>query len=76
MKDLSVLTPPLLVCAAVLIAIVTFLRHEMGRGNRSREDQADPSSDFPDRSVIPDEDMDMEPDAADRSTTPGDATQR
>ena len=32
MKYLSVLTPPLLVCAAFLIAVVAFLRHEMGAG--------------------------------------------
>jgi hypothetical protein len=31
MQDLSALTPPLLVCAAVLFAIGAFLRHEMGR---------------------------------------------
>jgi hypothetical protein len=32
MQDLSVLTPPLLMCLAVLVAIGMFLRHEMGRG--------------------------------------------
>jgi len=31
MQALSALTPPLLVCAVVVIAIVAFLRHEMGR---------------------------------------------
>jgi hypothetical protein len=31
MQDLAVLTPPLLVCAAVIVAIIVFLRHEMGR---------------------------------------------
>jgi hypothetical protein len=30
MKDLTVLTPPLLVCAAFLVAVGVFLRHEMG----------------------------------------------
>ncbi len=30
MKYVSVLTPPLLVCAVFLIAVVAFLRHEMG----------------------------------------------
>jgi hypothetical protein len=35
MKYLSVLTPPLLVCAAFLFAVGAFLRHEMG-GGRSR----------------------------------------
>ena len=39
MKDLSVLTPPFLVAAVVIIAIVAFLRHEMGRGH---VDHADP----------------------------------
>jgi hypothetical protein len=39
MKDLSVLTPPFLMAAVVIIAIVAFLRHEMGRG---RVDRADP----------------------------------
>lgn len=32
MKDLSALTPPLLVFVVVIIAIVAFLRHEMRRG--------------------------------------------
>lgn len=39
MQDLSVLTPPLLMCAVVIIAIVAFLRHEM---NRSRTDKSAP----------------------------------
>jgi hypothetical protein len=34
MKDLSVLTPPLLTGAVVVIAIVAFLRHEMRRSRR------------------------------------------
>lgn len=38
MQDLSVLTPPLLVCAAVIVGIVAFLRHEMKRGGRRRSD--------------------------------------
>jgi hypothetical protein len=37
MQDLASLTPPLLVCAVVVIAIVAFLRHEM---NRSRADKS------------------------------------
>jgi hypothetical protein len=37
MQDLSALTPPLLVCAVVIIAIVAFLRHEM---RRSRTDSS------------------------------------
>ena len=39
MQDLSVLTPPLLMAAVVVLAIVAFLRHEMGRRH---VDQADP----------------------------------
>jgi hypothetical protein len=30
-QDLSVLTPPLLMCAAVLFAVGAFLRHEMSK---------------------------------------------
>jgi hypothetical protein len=43
MNDLAVLTPPFLVAAAVIIAIVAFLRHEMGR---KRADRADLEQDF------------------------------
>lgn len=39
MKYVSVLTPPLLVCAAFLIALIAFLRHEMGGRRRGSEDQ-------------------------------------
>ena len=53
MKDLSVLTPPFLMAAVVIVAIVAFLRHEMGRG---RVDRADP-----DDISAPDEDQ--EPDS-------------
>lgn len=41
MSDLSVLTPPLLMAAVVVVAIVAFLRHEMRRSRPGREDQAD-----------------------------------
>jgi len=34
MSVLAALTPPFLVCAVVIVAIVAFLRHEMGRGRR------------------------------------------
>jgi hypothetical protein len=44
MNDLAVLTPPFLVAAAVITAIVAFLRHEMGR---KRADRADLQQDFP-----------------------------
>ena len=42
MKYVSVLTPPLLVCAVFLIGVIAFLRHEMG-ARRSRSD--DPLND-------------------------------
>ena len=44
MKDLAVLTPPFLMAAAVITAIVAFLRHEMGR---KRTDGTDPEEDYP-----------------------------
>ncbi len=37
MQDISALTPPLLMCAAVLFAVGAFLRHEM---RRKRPDDA------------------------------------
>jgi hypothetical protein len=54
MQDISALTPPLLMCAAVLVAIGLFLRHETGRGRAgdgeteddALEDQDQPQ-DFP-----------------------------
>jgi hypothetical protein len=51
MKYVSVLTPPLLVCAAFLIAVVAFLRHEMGARRRRSEDV--PSDDISDEDPIP-----------------------
>jgi hypothetical protein len=39
MTDLSVLIPPFLMAVAVIVAIVMFLRHEMGRARRNREDR-------------------------------------
>ena len=36
MQDLSALTPPLLMGAVVIIAIVAFLRHEMGRSRADK----------------------------------------
>ena len=44
MQVLSALTPPLLVCALVVIAVVAFLRHEIGRSRTdrtARRDQGD-----------------------------------
>jgi hypothetical protein len=48
MADLSVLTPPFLVAAAVIIGIVAFVRHEMGRGRVDRADPDDISAPDPD----------------------------
>jgi hypothetical protein len=44
MKDLAALIPPFLVCAAVIIAIVAFLRHEMGRSRQGQRDHGDDNS--------------------------------
>ncbi len=44
MNDLTALTPPFLVCAIVIVAIVAFVRHEMGRGRADRDEAADDSS--------------------------------
>jgi len=52
LSDLAVLTPPLVVCVAVLIAIRAFLRHEMGPGEPSADD--DLSSDISVKDQIPD----------------------
>jgi len=51
LNDLTVLTPPLLVCAAFLIAVAAFLRHEMGA--RRHRDQ-DVSDDISGDGTIPD----------------------
>ena len=49
MKYLSVLTPPLLVCAVFLFAVGAFLRHEMraGRVRSKRVHSEDISDDGP-----------------------------
>lgn len=39
LTDLAALTPPFLACAAVLIAVAAFLRHELGRANKPGEDE-------------------------------------
>jgi len=56
MHALAALTPPLLVAAVVVIAIVAFLRHEMGRSRTGRsapgedsEVPATPASADPDK---------------------------
>ena len=38
LNDLAALTPPFLVCAAFLIAVGAFLRHEMRRSKNPGED--------------------------------------
>jgi len=50
--DLAVLTPPLLVCAAFLVAVAAFVRHEMG-ASRKRRDQ-DAPGEIPGGRTIPD----------------------
>jgi hypothetical protein len=47
LNDLAALAPPLLMCAAFLIAVAAFLRHEMRRGDResATDDAADISPD-------------------------------
>jgi hypothetical protein len=44
LQDISALTPPVLMCAVVLLAIGAFLRHEM---NRKRPEDIDESPDIP-----------------------------
>ena len=44
MNDLAALVPPFLMCAAVIVAIVAFLRHEMGRGRHDRREASDDNS--------------------------------
>jgi hypothetical protein len=39
-QDLAVLTPPLLMCAAFLVAVGAFVRHEMGASRRRRDQDA------------------------------------
>jgi hypothetical protein len=52
LRDLAVLTPPLLVCAAFLIAVGAFLRREMGASRRRRD--RDVSGDISREGTIPD----------------------
>lgn len=45
MRDLAALTPPALVCAAFLIAVGAFLRHELRRGKSPGDaEEADDST--------------------------------
>jgi hypothetical protein len=72
MKDLAVLTPPFLVAAVVIIAIVAFVRHEMGR---ARVDRGDPQGNIPGPGPEADDEQDCKAaDGAHAATTPaGDA---
>lgn len=56
MKYVSVLTPPLLVCAAFLFGVGWFLRREMGLGRSGSKDAR--SEDFPDDDPIAAHDAD------------------
>jgi hypothetical protein len=55
MSLLSVLIPPFLMCAVVIVAIVAFLRHEMGRARTQRpradDDNSAPVPTPPDKHV-------------------------
>jgi hypothetical protein len=54
-QDLAVLTPPLLMCAAVLFAIGAFLRHEMGK---KRPEEGDPQAGAADAPPVSGQDAD------------------
>jgi hypothetical protein len=68
MQDLVVLTPPLLMAAAVVTGIVMFLRHEMARG---RAGHAHLEDDIPTAEREPGGVADNESDGADATSTPG-----
>jgi hypothetical protein len=57
-KYVSVLTPPLLVCAVFLIAVIAFLRHEMG--GRRKDSQDPPGNEITDEDPIPCRDADTQ----------------
>jgi len=69
MKDLAALAPPFLVAAAVVIAIIAFLRHEMGR---KRVDRADLEGNIPAPGSQADNNRDTKPtDDAHTAAPPG-----
>jgi hypothetical protein len=72
MNDLAALTPPFLVAAAVVIAIIVFLRHEMGR---KRVDRADLDDNIPAPGPQADNNRDTKPtdDARTGAASGGDA---
>ena len=51
MKYITVLTPPALMCAVVLFAVVAFLRREMRGGGGASEDH--PEQNFTDQDSFP-----------------------
>lgn len=68
MNDLAALTPPFLVAAAVIIAVIAFLRHEMGR---KRVDRADLDGNIPAPGPHADDNRDTKPtDDAHTATAP------
>jgi hypothetical protein len=70
MKYLSVLTPPLLVCAVFLVAVGAFLRHEMGARRVRSEDLA--ADDISAEDPIPGRAPDTQGEDADTSERHGD----
>jgi hypothetical protein len=68
MKYVSVLTPPLLVCAAFLVGLVAFLRHEMG--GRRRGPDGLPPDEFSDEDPIPGREADTQRQEAGASEQP------
>jgi hypothetical protein len=72
MTYVSVLTPPFLMCAVVIVAIVAFLRHEIGRGRSGQADHADDNSAAPAEAS---EEVDSEPgtDAGSSATASSDS---
>jgi hypothetical protein len=69
LQDLSALTPPLLICAVVLIAIVAFLRHELGK---KRPDESESAHDIPPRPPISDHRADDQVTGASSADSAGD----
>jgi hypothetical protein len=70
MQDISVLTPPLLMCAAVLVAVGMFLRHEM---NRKRPEEQDGPDDIPAEPPIPGQQVSDKPASSGPSGDDGDS---
>ena len=68
-RDLSVLTPPLVVCLAFLIGVGAFLRHEMGARRRRRDEDA--TTDISVNGTIPDTEGKEATTATDDEEAPG-----